>query len=187
MFALGPISLAVVRSPPMWTYIIMLFFATIPTAADSEALRQTAPAYLTADTAREHLRAARVAGAIYRVDPALLLSIAHHESRYAYREVTLEAAGKVSCGAMTPEPTYDRDACLRASSSVLGGYLAGAAHLRTWLAATRGSLRTALLGYAGGFHLIRWCQDNRARQCDTPDVFLGRAAWIRRHLSTPWS
>ena len=42
---------------------------------EAEALRSTAPADLTVETARENLIAARIAAAEYHVDPNLLLSI----------------------------------------------------------------------------------------------------------------
>lgn len=148
------------------------------------ALR-TAPSYLTADTAPEHARAAVIAANVYDVDPALLLSIAWHESRYQLATVTPEAGGKVSCGPMTPVPTSNSAECIGATSSLVGGYLAGAAHLRAWLHATRGSLSSALTGYAGGGYLIRLCrEDDSYRACGTAAVFLERAARIRWRPAT---
>jgi soluble lytic murein transglycosylase-like protein len=138
--------------------------------------QRTAPTYLTAYTAPEHAFAAVIAGKIYDVEPALLLSIAWHESRYEIAAVTPEIGHKVSCGAMTPEPIARCPA-----PSLLGGYLAGARHLRGWLDAEHGNLRLALLGYAGGGYLIRFCRDGgEAKGCRTPEVFLARAAWIVR-------
>ena len=142
-----------------------------------DGLEKTAPTYLTQSSAREHVAAATVAAIAYRVPRELLLSIAWHESRYTDAR-TPEAGGRVSCGVMTPEP-------LRAchDTIMLDGYLAGAAHLRTWLDATR-STRDALLGYAGGYHLIQRCElPDTPRQCQTPEVFLGRARWIAHVLS----
>jgi hypothetical protein len=102
----------------------------LTSSADAQALRSTAPQDLpTIDVAREHLADARLAAVVYRVDHALVLSIAWHESRYT-DAATPEAGGRVSCGAMTPEPTS------HCSGSLLDGYLAGAKHLRGWLDVT---------------------------------------------------
>lgn len=151
------------------------------------ALR-TAPSYLTTATAIDHARAAVIAAHVYRVDPSLLLSIAWHESRYEVATVTPEVEGKVSCGVMTPVPTWSSKACIAATSTLLGGYLAGAAHLRDWLDAERGNLWWALVGYAGGGKergLIGVClKDPSHAKCDTPAVFLERAARIRQGAST---
>lgn len=160
--------------------ILELVFAFLVDRADAEALRATAPLYLTTDTAAENLTAARIAAAITDTDPDLLLSIAWHESRYESTQVTPEVGGKVSCGAMTPEPTHDRTACRDATSSLVSGYLAGARHLRVWLDASHGNIKTALTGYAGGYRLIAACRrGERVHGCATPDVFLGRAQRIR--------
>lgn len=152
---------------------------------DAPALQATARSYLpTAEFAAEHLGSARWAGAVYDVDPDVLLAIAWRESRYRADAVTRERSGKLSCGLMMitmpigepcPEP------------SVLDGYMRGAAHLREWIRMT-GSMRSALLGYAGGFPMIRACANGgelvRVRAgrevdlCKTPE--LNRAAWIRR-------
>lgn len=150
-------------------------------ASDAEALRRTAPQYLDHELAAEHLAAARVAGAAYRVDPDLLLAIAWRESRYATNATTAETGGRVSCGVMTPEPTAR---CSR--QTVLDGYLAGARHLRVWLGATRNE-HAALLGYAGGYRLIAACRRGpvlRVRGGLSLDLCvtreLARVAWIRR-------
>jgi len=149
------------------------------TAELARGAHHTAPSYLTADAAMDHAEAAVIAAAIYDVDPALLLSIGWHESRYDGTEITPEVGGKFSCGPMTPEPLTSRAACERATSTLLGGYLAGAAHLRTWIDMMRGNMRMALLGYAGGGHLIHLCQWQELRACHTPEVFEARARWIR--------
>lgn len=161
--------------------ILDLAFAfLIGQPTDAVALRDTARAYLTADTAAEHLTAARFAGAVYEVDPDLLLSIAWHESRYSPTAVTPEAGHKISCGVMTPEPTRDIALCSRSTSSLTAGYLAGARHLRAWILACRDNLHCAFTGYAGGYYLIAACKrDATPRACDTWDVFLSRAAMIR--------
>lgn len=153
---------------------------------EAEGLRRTAPTYLDVATAREHVDAAELAGTAYLVDPDLLLSIAFHESRYQGSTVTPETGGKVSCGVMTPEPTHDKRSCLSATASITAGYSRGAEHLRGWLDACRGSLNCALLGYAGGYHLIALCRaDGSAHACSIPETFTQRAAWIRaeRHRS----
>lgn len=150
----------------------------------------TAPRYLDRAAALEHAHAAVTAGALYRVDPALLLSIAHHESRYDATAVTAEPGGKESCGVMTPVPRA-KGACT--VSTVIAGYLAGAEHLRTWIDAAGGNLRLALVGYAGGYALLERCRSGpvvvrrgaRSKDvCRTPQVFLARAAAIRRAAAT---
>jgi hypothetical protein len=160
---------------------LLVFLRLLVPASDAEALRRTAPQYLDHELAAEHLAAARVAGAVFSVDPDLLLAIAWRESRYVASAVTAETGGRVSCGVMTPEPTTN---CVQ--QTVLDGYLAGARHLRVWLDATH-SERAALLGYAGGYRLIEACRRGpvlRVRGklaldlCRTRE--LDRAAWIRR-------
>ena len=165
--------------------ILIAIFAPL----GAEGLRQTAPDLLTGDSAREHAFAAELASVAFDVDRDVLLAIAHHESRYSFREVTPEAGGRFSCGTMTPEPLADRSACESARASVLAGYVAGARHLRGWIDACRGQQRCALLGYAGGWAAIRACSVGPVHAersggtidlCKTPDVFLWRARWISR-------
>lgn len=155
-----------------------------PSSADVEALRRTAPEPISEEVAAQHLLAARIASTIYGVDSDLTLSIAAHESRYDADAVTPEIGGKVSCGAMTPVPMAK---C--SDRGILAGYLRGAEHLAGWMRAAHGDVHAALLGYAGGYTLLRACaagpvlRDRRGGQvdlCGTPDVFLWRARWIRR-------
>ncbi len=142
-----------------------------PRTADlATGTRRTAPSYVTADTAVDHALAASVAGGVYGIDPALLLSIGWHESRYQLSTVTREAGGKVSCGVMTPEPTQETGSCRSATASLLGGYLAGARHLRTWLGVCRGDRRCALTGYAGGYALLRLCESDDVPACHTAEI-----------------
>lgn len=152
--------------------------------ADVDALRSTAPAYLTMNSAREHLAASIVAGAITRTEPAALLSIAHHESRYTSSVVTPEPGGRYSCGVMTPEPLTSRLACSEATQSIASGYLAGARHLRAWLdaCARRGEGRgCALRGYAGAAR--RDCRaEPSLRSCVAASDFAARAALIVRAM-----
>lgn len=154
---------------------LIFVLAMFVSPGDAEALRETAPdCHLTVDAAREHIAAARVAGAMMEVDPDLLLSIAWHESRYMPATVTPERGGRESCGVMTPEPIAR---CTR--GTLLDGYIAGARHVRTWLDATHDE-RTALTGYAGGYALIALCRRESARACSTWRVFKARASWIKR-------
>lgn len=150
-------------------------------------------AVVAPQVAGEHAMAAVIAGAVFDVDPALLLSIAHHESNYDHTATTAEAGQKTSCGVMTPVPTQDAGSCRLATSSPLAGYLVGAQHLRTWLDAQHGNLHAALVGYAGGYRLIGRCARGpvivirgryRKDVCRTPEVFLGRAARIRATIAS---
>lgn len=157
--------------------LLALVLSLLASPDDVARLRASAPTYLTLESAREHLGAARAAALVYAIDATLLLSIAHHESRYQHDEVTAERGGRVSCGVMTPEPVARCGA-----STMLEGYLAGAEHLRRWLDACRGRRRCALTGYAGGWYLIRYCTARRHRSCDTWRVFERRALWLGQGL-----
>lgn len=128
------------------------------TDGDGEALYSTARGtYLTRESAGEHVLAARVAAFAYGVDADLLLSIAHHESRYDISEVTWEPPApkdpkrrpRWSCGVMTPKPMHDRKLCLENTRSALAGYMAGAEHLREWLQLCNQNVDCALRGYGG--------------------------------------
>ena len=131
-------------------FVLALFTPT--SDADAEALHRFAPKYVTIDDARAHLWATRVAGAAYDVDADMGLAISYHESRFTTNVVTKEPGGRVSCGVMTPYPTKT---C--ASKNLLAQYLDGFRHWAIdWRRA--GDVRNdreALLGYAGGYFLIR--------------------------------
>jgi len=138
---------------------------------------------LTPTSAAAHLTAARSAANATKVDPYLLLYIAWHESRFNPRERTPESGGRESCGVMTPFP---RARCAR--RSLADQYLIGAKHLRGWFDACRGNARCALLGYAGGYRLIRACRRGPMRRrrgrnvidlCDTAWLYLHGAREIR--------
>ena len=168
-----------------WLFAIV---AWLVPDADASALQRTARSYLDLEAAREHVAAARVAGSVYKIDPDLLRAIAWRESRYRVDAVTRERSGKLSCGLMMvtmplgePCPPH----------TILDGYLAGAAHLRSWIRLTRDT-RKALLGYAGGYPTIARCEAGpiiRVRggvevdMCSLPE--LKRAAWIRQGRSRP--
>ena len=154
--------------------ILTTFAALFVSPEDADALRRTAPAYLTHDTAVQHLAAARAMGMITATEPAMLLSIGHHESRYTRDVVTPEPGNRVSCGVMTPEPLYDRRACLLATESLARGYLAGARHLHGWIVACRGNVACAVRGYAS-------C--GRRADCQAADLFWWRAQWISREIA----
>jgi hypothetical protein len=173
-------------------WFISLWLAYQSTPAEALALRGTAPAYLTQDSAAQHLGAARIAGAWYGVDPMVLLSVAYHESRFVVDMRTRESGGRVSCGVMTPIPKVR---CDMAELTLLGGYLAGAAHLRTWIdvcqVADQGRhdiddeviRRCALWAYVGGRLFQAYCVVHPGRPgCDAAGKFEDRARMIRRAL-----
>jgi hypothetical protein len=155
---------------------VALAIVTPPTDADAAALHRFAPEEVTVDRARAHVWAARVAAATYDVDPDMILAIGYHESHFAENAVTAEAGGRVSCGAMTPYPTTS---C--ASRSLLDQYLDGTRHWAVdWRhAGDVRSEREALLGYAGGYALIRACRRGPVLRhqtigddlCRTPEAF----------------
>lgn len=168
--------------PAMLT-IIIAWLLSVPSASDVEALRRYAPQDLTLETAQDHLFNARIAARIYRVDADLVLAIAYHESHFTIT-VTQEHDGLTSCGVMTPEPLVD---CK--SSTLLDGYMAGAAHLKMWITSARGNMRTALLGYAGGYRMINACAAGPVLRhrggrdvdiCGVSDWFLSNASYIKK-------
>ena len=155
---------------------IALALFTPTSDADAEALHRFAPSYVTVDAAREHVWAARAAATIYGVDADMVLAISWHESRLTANVVSKEAGGRVSCGVMTPYPTKT---CV--SKPLLAQYLDGARHWAIdWRrAGDVRSDREALLGYAGGYRMIRNCRQGPVLRhktrgddlCRTPDVF----------------
>lgn len=165
--------------------LLTLLALLFPPPADVEALRSTAPSCLTTETARQHLVAARFAGAVYNVDPDLMLGIAWYESRYITTVVGPVVKGKRACGVMQ---SIMKDGCPK-NPTLEDGYLEGAKHLREWLDASRNDLHTAMLGYAGGYALIKACKGGKlmvvrgGRQvdlCTVGDVRINRGRWIQR-------
>ena len=184
--------------------VARLWLAVHSTPEQVEGLQSFAPQDLTSETARQHMTAAWTASLIAGpleaypeavVDPYLLLYIAWHESRFRPGTVTREPRGKVSCGVMTPVPSRR---CHRAS--LVEQYVAGAAHLRGWYDACLAKSvsahmdsglhdRCALLGYAGGFALIRACAHRghmwrrrgarRVDLCATADLYRSGADDLR--------
>jgi hypothetical protein len=166
--------------------LLTVFLST--TDAEVDAFRSTAPRYLTTETAREHLVYARVAAAEYGVDADLLLAIAWFESRYTVNAIGPTVRGKRACGVMQP---IMEGACPK-DPSLLGGYLQGAWHVQTWLKAARGDMKTAMLGYGGGYALIDKCKqgplmvERGGRDvdlCTIADIRVARARYIRRILN----
>jgi hypothetical protein len=155
---------------------IALALFTPTSDADAKALQRFAPSYVTVDAAREHVWAARVAATIYDVDPDMVLAISYHESRFTNNVVTKEPGGRVSCGAMTPYPTKR---CV--AKPLIAQYLDGTRHWAIdWRrAGDVRSDREALLGYAGGYAMIRRCRQGSVLRhkthgddlCRTPEVF----------------
>jgi hypothetical protein len=162
--------------------IVIIINALLAPQSDAEALRSTAPTYLTVETAQTHLFAARVAGGIYDIDPDLLLSLAWFESRYTVNVVGPTVRGKNACGVLQPTMETKCDA----SPTLLGGYIEGAAHVRQWLRASRGDMNMAMLGYAGGYALINACAEGKVlverggRQVDLCTVGGARLQRMRR-------
>ena len=169
----------------MQILIQILFAIFTPTSdADAEALHRFAPSYVTVDAAREHVWAARVAATIYGVDADMILAVGYHESRFTDNVVAKESGARFSCGVMTPFPTKT---CVR--KTLLAQYLEGTRHwANDWgRAGDVRSDREALLGYAGGYRLIRRCRQGSVLRykthgddlCLTPEVFGAIRARIR--------
>lgn len=173
------------------TTTILHLFLSLFSTGPADGLRSTAPDYLTLESAQEHLFAASVAAVAFDLDRDMLLSIAAHESNYEHgaKSISIEAGGKISCGTMTPIPTYDRKACHAMAASPLAGYMAGARHLRDWFDACRGHQVCAYTGYAGGWRAIRACATGPVwirpgvDGCRTHEVFRWRAVLIRRAIA----
>jgi hypothetical protein len=154
----------------------VLAILTPTSDADAEALHRFAPSDVTIEAARDHVWAARVAAAAYDVDADMVLAISWHESRFTDGVVAAEPGKRVSCGAMTPYPTKTCD-----QKTLLEQYLDGAAHWAVdWRhAGDVRNAREALLGYAGGYFMIRSCREGPVLRyktsgddlCKTPDVF----------------
>lgn len=158
---------------------------------EADALRQTAPKALgSSEVAATHLAAATFAGELFSVDPAVLLAIAYRESRYTTGVVGPRVRGRRACGLM--QPMMHAGTCRE--QTVLEGYVEGAQHLRTWLdtRSCRGDLRCALLGYGGGYALLKGCAvgsvvvERNGKQADLctfiPGSVVARAAMIRSRI-----
>jgi hypothetical protein len=166
---------------------VLLAILTPTSDADAAGIHRFAPNEVTADAARDHVWAARVAAAMYDVDADMVLAIAYHESRFHDGAVGPESGDRVSCGAMTPFPTA---ACEK--KSLLAQYLEGTRHWAVdWRQA--GDVRDereVLLGYAGGYHLIRACRQGPVLRHGTwgddlyrtPEVFEAIRTRIRAAL-----
>ena len=192
----------------MTGFLARLWLALHSTPEQVEAFRASNPVDLTTESASANMNAAwgasLIAGPLdeYKdtdwpvyVDPYMLLYIAWHESRYKSNTVTKEPRGKVSCGALTPVPMAR---CHR--QTLLEQYIAGARHLKVWydvcfhksVSAHMDSGmhdRCAVLGYAGGFSLIKVCSHRgrlfrrrggrRVDLCATADLYRGGADDLR--------
>lgn len=167
--------------------ILILLALLCPSPEAVEALRQSAPKYLTTESAQAHYTASQAAAVWYGVEPELLLAIAYRESKYTVDTVGPTVRGKVACGVMQP---LMETSC--STQTLLDGYMTGAKHLRHWLdtKTCRGVLRCAMLGYAGGYALLRACADGpvlvdrNGRQfdlCTIPAITFARAKRIQPH------
>jgi len=163
---------------------VLLAILTPTSDEDAEGLHRFAPNEVTIDAAYAHVWSARVAAAVYGVDSDLVLAIGYHESHFTDNVVSNEPGRRVSCGAMTPYPQTSK--CV--SKSLLEQYLDGTRHLAVdWgRAGDVRNAREALLGYAGGYYLIRGCRQGPMLRygtsgddlCRTPEVF----GWIRTRI-----
>ncbi len=175
----------------MSTFLMLLTALGLARQPESDALRQTAPTELgSLEVAAVHLAAATFAGELFSVDPTHLLAIAYRESRYQLGLSGPLVRGRRACGLM--QPMMHAEGCRE--QTVLSGYLEGARHLRVWLdtKTCRGDIRCALLGYGGGYALLKGCANGpveversgkRADLCKlVPGSTMTRAALIRSRL-----
>ena len=157
---------------------VFTLFTSLADVPAAEALMATAKdTRLTVGTATQHVAAARFAGVLTNIDPDLLLAIAHHESRYQPAVVGPLVRGKRACGVLQHVPIAGK--CPQ--PSLLRDYVNGAKHLAGWIHAQRGDLKRALIGYAGGYHLLGMCDRGEApRTCTIANYHLARARRIQR-------
>jgi hypothetical protein len=160
--------------------IIVAIFTLLTSFADepsAKALMSTAKdTTLTVGTAVVHIAAARFAGRLTGVDPDLLLAIAHHESRFEPTVVGPLVRGKRACGVLQHVPITGE--C--PEPSILRDYVDGAMHLAAWMRAQHGDIDRALIGYAGGYALLKLCDQGEApKACSIARFNLARAAAIK--------
>ena len=157
---------------------LLTFFTALVDEPAAKALMSTAKdTRLTVETAAHHVAAARFAGALTGIDADLLLAIAHHESRYEPTVVGPLVRGKRACGVMQQVPI--KGPCPK--PALLRDYVEGAKHLAGWLRAQRGDLDRALLGYAGGYALLKLYDEGGAyRLRAVVRLERARAARIKR-------
>lgn len=175
------------------SWFIAAWLAIQSSPAEAESLHSSAPQYLTHHTAVAHLGAARLAAYEFGVSPYDLLSIAFHESRYVVNLQTIEPGSRVSCGAMTPVP---KSRCTADDLSLLGGYRAGARHLRQWINICHSldkwrhdvddeKIHTcALWAYAGGLSFRSYCETREEPRCDVVRQFLDRARQLKLNIES---
>lgn len=157
--------------------LLVAFFSLFVSTAEAEVLTRLPDTRLTIDTAKQYIAAARIAGAIADVDPDLILVISYHEARFELDVVgpTL-SNNKRACGVMQhvpvarcPEPSMLRD------------YVDGAQHLATWIKAQHGDVSRGLIGYAGGYALLKKCDLGEApKACSIARIHLARAERLKR-------
>lgn len=157
--------------------LIAALFSLFVSTSDAEALTRLPDTRLTVETARSHIAATRFVGALTNIDPDLLLAIAYHESRFELDVVGPTVGNaKHACGVMQHVPTASCP-----EPSLLRDYLDGARHLETWIRAQHGNVERALIGYAGGYALLKLCDRGEApRACSIASVNLARAKRIKR-------
>jgi hypothetical protein len=157
--------------------VLLRLVVLVQDPRDVEALKRTAPSYLTNETASANLAAAQIAGAHSGIQPEILLAIAWHESRYQLGVIGPLVRGKRACGLMQQIPI--KGPC--PEPSILRDYVNGAQHLAGWIHAQRGDLKRALIGYAGGYALLDLCDRGKApRTCTIANYHLARAKRVKR-------
>ena len=164
----------------MHEVIVALFtlFTSLVDRPAAEGLMATAKnTRLTVEVAAQHVAAARFAAVLTDIDPDLLLAIAHFESRYRPTVVGPLVRGKRACGVLQHVPIKGK--C--PAPSILRDYVNGARHLAEWIRAQRGDLKRALIGYAGGYHLLEKCdRGEKLRACTIANYHLARSRRIQR-------
>ena len=157
--------------------LLTLFTSLVDRPAAKALISTAKDTRLTVEVAAQHVAAARFAAILTDIDPDLILAIAHHESRYQSAVVGPLVRGKRACGVMQHVPIKGK--C--PTPSILRDYVNGARHLAEWINAQRGDLKRALIGYAGGYHLLEKCDRGEAlRACTIAIYHLARARRIQR-------
>ena len=147
--------------------IYIIWSVVSPTPIDIDALRQMSEHYLTVETAKKQLVAARVAGFTYDVPADLLIGVARVESSYdpsstsrlvngvrttgmwPSRRPGKGFSGPYFCGNLQTMAGMSWRRCLAMRDPAVG-YMAGAQEIASWLKRSRGDVALALAGHCCG-------------------------------------
>src|SRR5262245_36505769 len=114
----------------MLDVFVAIILSALTADNDVIALQRFAPEYLSVAAAREHIGAARHAGAQYSIEPTVLLASAYNESRFSYTVSGRDTNGLMTCGVTGVQ---HGTSCNQNDMTLVRGYQRGAEALRGWL------------------------------------------------------